>query len=116
MLIPDFPKVSDPGLFHFDSTLTDKAVNQLQEIYIQQLYTYQFSCNIKHAILLDLKDAIPPELVADLQDNNGDLQRSVKTILNHMEKHYNTLKPRDITQILVDFNQPYDNSLTLAQY
>ena len=27
--IPDYPKVSNPGLFHFDSTLTDEAVNQL---------------------------------------------------------------------------------------
>ena len=33
-----------------------------------------------------------------------------------MEKHYNTLKPRDITRILVDFNKPYDNLLTPAQY
>ena len=54
--------------------------------------------------------------MADLQDDDGDLQASVKTILNHMEKHYNTLKPRDITRILVDFNKPYDDSLTPAQY
>ena len=26
---PTYPKVSNPELFHFDSTLTDKAVNQL---------------------------------------------------------------------------------------
>jgi len=33
-----------------------------------------------------------------------------------MEKHYNTLKPRTITLFLVNFNKPYDDSLTPAQY
>ena len=33
-----------------------------------------------------------------------------------MEKHYNTLKPWDITRILVDFNKPYNDSLTPAVY
>ena len=80
------------------------------------MHVYQYSCNIEQAILLDLKEAIPVELIADLQDGNGDLQATVKTILDHMEKHYNTLKPRDITRILVDFNKPYNDSLTPPHY
>ena len=38
------------------------------------------------------------------------------SILDHMGKHYNTLKPRNITRILIDFNKPYNNCLTPAQY
>ena len=95
----------NPGLFYFDSKLSDKAVNQQQETCIQQLYTYQCSCNTKQEIIFDLKEGIPSELMADLQDDNRDLQSSVKLILHHMEKHYNSLKPHDITRILADFNQ-----------
>ena len=115
-LSPDYPKVSNPGLFQFDSKLSDKAVNQHQELYIQQLYTYQYSWSIEQAVLLDLKEAIPSKLVAGLQDDNSDLQASVKSILLHMEKHYNTLKPQNITRILAHFNKPYDGSLTTSQY
>ena len=86
-LSPDYPKVSNPGLFQFHSKLSDKAVNQQRAIYIQKMYTYQYSCNIKQAILLNLKETIPCELVTDLQDDNSDLQASVKLILLHMEKH-----------------------------
>ena len=35
LTIHDYPKVSNPGLFKFDITQTDKAVNQLSELYIQ---------------------------------------------------------------------------------
>ena len=60
---------------------------------------------MEQAILLDLKEVIPCKLVADLQDGNGILQASAKSILLHMKKkNDNTLKPRDITRILADFN------------
>ena len=101
--------------FSFSSNQTEKVVSQLRETYISQLYFYQYYCNIEQAILLGLKEAIPTKLIADLQDNNGNLHATVKTILDHMEKHYNTLKPRDITRILIDFNKPYDDSLAPAQ-
>ena len=85
LIIPDYPKVSNPSLLTFESSQTDKAVNQLRELYIQQLYVYHYSCNIEQAILLDLWEAIPTELVTDIQDDKGDLQATVKTILDHME-------------------------------
>ena len=91
--IPDYPKVRNPGLFSFTDKQTDKVVSQLREGYVQQLYVYQYCCNIEQAILLDLKEAIPTELIANLQDDDGDLNATVKTILDHMEKYYNTLKP-----------------------
>ena len=66
------------------------------------VHIYEYSCNTKQAILLDLKEAIPSELAAELQDDD-DLQASFKLIIFHMEKHYNTLKPCDITKVLADF-------------
>ena len=115
--VPAFPTITNPGIFTVDDAWTDKALARKKEEYLMSLYLFQHKTNLERALLLDLSDAIPSSLVADLQDDDGRfLNVNVLTLVDHMENTYDQLRPKDIQDVMDDFNKPYEETMPLAEY
>jgi len=115
--LPALPTPAFPGLFTIDDAWTDKRITKESEEYSQKLYHYLYKRNLERACLLDLNDAIPSALIADLQDNHGNLlNTSCTALLDYMEDMFGQLRPMDISSVLDTLGTPFDGTTTLAEY
>jgi len=65
------PTCTRPTIFTILDAWTDKIITEHKEAHAQNSYHFQYKTNLERAILLDLCEAIPSELIADLQDEIG---------------------------------------------
>ena len=115
---PPYPTITNPGLFVIEAGWSDKMLHQHNIECEQQRNLFEYKAAINHACLLDLRKAIPSELIADLHDDDDDLRASVapSTLLKHMETTWNSLKPKDIASVMQTLNLPFDETTSMALY
>ena len=116
--LPGFPNVLNPGMFIIQPEWSGKQMAEHKTIYDQDLYLFQYKMNLEQACLLDLAEAIPNELIADLYNDDDEIRISVTKsyLLTYMETQWTSLKPTDIATIMHTLNTPFDDSLTIPQY
>ena len=74
--LPEFPNITNPGMFTPDDKLTEKQHARAEAQYKQDLCLFQHMDNVIQACLQDLETAIPSELIADLCDEDDATHRS----------------------------------------
>ena len=114
-VIPPKPNPVNPGELvvgewsHIEFVRQEKRYNTLRENFL-------WLRNIEKAVNLDLKVAIPAELISDLMNDDGDIQSRPLQILDFLETRYNQMQPKDIKEIMDEFNKSFDDTITSSQY
>ena len=94
----------NPGTFEITLTWTEKEQARKKEFYSKNLYLCHYRINLEQACLLDLQEAIPKELFADLLDDVDTLIiPTVQSLLDFMEITYSYITPTDIETIMETF-------------
>ena len=94
-------------MFEITLTWTKKEQSHKKEFYSQKLYLCHYQINLKQACLLNLQEAIPRELFADLLDDVDTLIiPTVKSLLDFMEITYSYITPTNIETIMETFRAP----------
>ena len=114
---PPLPVLRRPGLFTIESKWSNIEITREKEAYHQQLYLHTYKTNLEKAIIKDLAVAIPSSLVSDLQDIDGCFTKTTLiNLLSYLDTSFLQVIPKDIGTIMDTFRQPFDETLTLAEY
>ena len=105
--VPARPTTPNTGTFEINSTWSENEQACQNEFYSQNLYLCHYRINLEKACLLDIQEAIPKELFAELLDDVDTLIiPTVQSILDLMELTYSYITPTDIETIMETFRLP----------
>ena len=116
-VIPAVPVVASPGSLTIVPgwELADYTLAHNRHLIKKRNFT--LFTRYKTAVLQDIQAAVPPSIIAQICDEDGNIQhRSPSQVLDFLENKYRRMRPKDVAAILLQFDAPYDDSLTIDEY